>query len=237
MTYRASLNWMIVFIVAIGLVFLPQGHSAEAASINKIVKVSSTAIKEKPYSYGKKLGILRDGAKVKVHRETKSGWSEIRYKGKKAYVLSRHLQTSYNMNPNRTYVYRDSAAKQTTAYYYLGKDGAWDTWQYYIDGGEVYTFHLAENSAGLFSFWPGDEYSFTLLPYPMKTGKKWNNPEEYGITRTITSVTKTIKTPAGTFRKVIAVKSGAYTFYYAPNVGYIMGEYRGKKFEHLVKLK
>ena len=65
--------------------------------------------------------------------------------------------------------------------------------------------------------------------------ERWVGADSYS--NMIISVDKTIKTRAGTFRNVVAVKSGHYVNYYAPNVGFILTTYKGKAMYELVHLK
>ena len=240
MTYRASFSWMIIYILAIGLVFLPQGNSAEAAGTFKFVSVNNTVVKEKPYSYGKKVGTLKSGTRVTVYNDTKNGWSEIRYKNKKAYVFSRHVHISYHWNPSKVYGYEHIESGDFWIYKYLRKsNNGWDLWQEDGSGG-VTNFFMNEDHKGIHYAYSGSTsgaYS-TELQYPLKVGKKWRMKDEDGYhTLTILSVTKTITTPAGTFKRVIAVKEGDYVYYYAPNVGRILITINGYRMNQLISIK
>ncbi|OES46011.1 hypothetical protein [Domibacillus iocasae] len=58
-----------------------------------------------------------------------------------------------------------------------------------------------------------------------------------GTKKKITSVNGTLKTPAGTFKSVVTVKSeDGYVNYFAPNVGFIKGTYNGKTTSELIKV-
>lgn len=66
-----------------------------------------------------------------------------------------------------------------------------------------------------------------MLAYPIKVGQTWK-PYSFNkyITFTITSTNKTIKTPAGTFKNVVEVKSSMFNneynlYYYSSGVGLI----------------
>jgi hypothetical protein len=89
---------------------------------------------------------------------------------------------------------------------------------------ESFTEYYKEDETGLvFGIFEYD-YSFVHLVYPIKVGTTWyyTNDEGETITCTITSVTKTVKTRAGTFKNVVEVKEsdGRYR-YYAKGIGLI----------------
>jgi hypothetical protein len=61
-----------------------------------------------------------------------------------------------------------------------------------------------------------------ILKYPVHVGQTWKpNPKNH--TFRITFITETVKTPAGTFKNVIEVKSSGWdsVSYYAKNFGLI----------------
>ncbi|KXG09076.1 hypothetical protein AT864_02760 [Anoxybacillus sp. P3H1B] len=100
-------------------------------------------------------------------------------------------------------------------------------WQEVYSYGEkdyVSTESYQENQQGLVI----DEGKYSLrLVYPLKIGKQWSYVNFAGkkITCTITSLNKTVKTKAGTFKNVVEVKEsdGRYR-YYAKNLGLIKSE-------------
>ena len=63
--------------------------------------------------------------------------------------------------------------------------------------------------------------------YVAGNGKSW-----------ITSTSKTVKTPAGTFKNCIEVKNDfGYTYYYAKNVGLVQSIYKEEVISQLIKLE
>lgn len=89
------LKWIIAFALGLGVV-LPNSVTADAATkkYSATVTVKNLNAREKPSSKSKKVGTLKKGTKVTVYSKTKSGWSEIRYKKKKAYVSTKYLKIS-----------------------------------------------------------------------------------------------------------------------------------------------
>ncbi|MFJ7745388.1 PdaC/SigV domain-containing protein [Peribacillus sp. NPDC097295] len=74
--------------------FLPSTDSASAATTeNALVntKDSDLTVRKGPGTNYKKVGSLKKGKSVTVYSKTKSGWSEIRYNDKKAYVSTKYL--------------------------------------------------------------------------------------------------------------------------------------------------
>ncbi|MBS4200627.1 SH3 domain-containing protein [Bacillus sp. FJAT-49732] len=73
---------------------LPYSTPAEAAKTSTaVVNVDSNLnIRQKASASSKKVGTLKKGTKVTVYANTKSGWSEIRFKNKKAYVSTKYLK-------------------------------------------------------------------------------------------------------------------------------------------------
>lgn len=96
---------------------------------------------------------------------------------------------------------------------------------YEYDHYQYYKKYYKEDKTGLIIGNPDyEKFSFKHLVYPVKIGTTWSytNYEGKKITSKITSVTKTIKTRAGTFKNVVEVKDSDGTYrYYAKNVGLI----------------
>ena len=173
----------------------------------------------------KSVGSLKKDAGVYVYSKTKSGWSEIRYKKKKAYVMTKYLKfaNSYLMDKRKIYTYMniETGEKSKHVYdgIYKGKYN-WDKWK--VNGSDIYIVY--EHKDGLYTGWMDSEY-LVDMEYPVKVGQSWYiGYEEDNLIGRITSVSKTVKTPAGTFKKCIEVKTNdGYTTYYAPNVGFVKG--------------
>ncbi|WLV25189.1 DUF4163 domain-containing protein [Aciduricibacillus chroicocephali] len=68
--------------------------AAEAKTESAKVTVDILNVREKTSANSKKLGTLKKGEKVTVYAKTTSGWSEIRFKKKKAYVSTQYLDFS-----------------------------------------------------------------------------------------------------------------------------------------------
>jgi hypothetical protein len=106
------------------------------------------------------------------------------------------------------------------------KDGKyiWKVTYSYGGDDQNFTKYYKEDKSGLITGYLQYDYSFMNLAYPVKVGTTWTYTDNAGkkITCKITSVTKTIKTSAGTFNHVVEVKDSKGTYsYYAKNVGLI----------------
>ncbi|USK69184.1 SH3 domain-containing protein [Peribacillus asahii] len=184
----------------------------------------------------KKVGSLKKDAGVYVYSKTKSGWSEIRYKKKKAYVATKYLRfaNSYVMDKTKVYTYMEHGNKYKDVYTGKGYQG-WDEW--ITNESDIYI--VREDKNGLYLGVPEGGYN-TEIKYPIKVGKSWRN--DGGSTVRISSVSKTIKTPAGTFKNCIEVTydygdGDGSKFYYAKNVGFVKSVYKGIAINQLIRLE
>ncbi len=204
------------FLLVLSVVLQFNVSNTNAASSPKVGYVSIDSdtlnVRSGPGTKYKTVGTLKNNASVSVYSQTKSGWTEIGYKKKRAYVSSQYLRMySYLMDKTKIYTYKSEGEYYTSSY--KGKYYGWDKW---VD--EAGTYLIKEDSKGLYFGWPESEY-FRNLAYPIKVGKTWTDWE---IKKKITAVNGTLTTPAGTFKNVVTVKSSdGYTTYYAQNVGFI----------------
>lgn len=201
-------------------------------------------VRSGPGTNYKSVGSLKNNTQVTVYSQTKSGWSEIRYNKKKAYVSTKFLRMySYLMDKTKVYTFKSGGHTYRTAFKSKEKD--WDEWiEWKQNTSDDYTLAIAEDNLGLYSgekveFVASDGYDSYIefyqdLAYPIKLGKEW---DDWGTKKKITSVNGTLKTPAGTFKSVVTVKSeDGYVNYFAPNVGFIKGTYNGKTTSELIKV-
>ena len=192
----------------------------------------------------KKVGSLKKDVGVYVYSKTKSGWSEIRYNKKKAYVATKHLKfaNSYLMDKTKVYRYMTEGGI-IREYVYSGrnKDGA-DEWivkgKDIVNGQDIEA--MLENKNGLHTGYSGlegiNEY-YLELKYPIKKGQSWYEGAS-GEGVVITSVSKTVKTPAGVFKNCIEVQTyNGYKMYYAKNVGFIQAGFDGLIKYQLIRLE
>ncbi|WP_409298738.1 SH3 domain-containing protein [Peribacillus sp. SCS-26] len=213
-----------VFLVFLFSVLIPFQSTEAATAKTAYVNVGSGSlnVRSAPSTHGKVLGYYKNGTKLTVYSQTKSGWSEIRYKSKKAYVSTKYLsfKLTYLQDKNKVYVYKKSGTYYTE--YYTGKSGAWDVWTMNNEKG----FIRKEDSKGLHT---GKLYSefHTSIQYPVKINKKWLIGE--GEYRWVSATNKTVKTAAGTFSNCLETKDqSGVTAYYAPNIGLIKVYHKGK---------
>ena len=81
------------------------------------------------------------------------------------------------------------------------------------------------------------ELNIEIFPYPVKKGEKrliWINDRSYELS--VTSVTETITTPAGTFEDVVVLEVEDDTMYFAPNVGLISATSDGETIFQLTRI-
>ncbi len=251
MTTRMFTSWIMALALLVGLfVVPPESASAEKIyhSVNRnveydvkdvvrhVVMEDDTVVRNKPSSKAKRVDKLEKGTILYVYEETRNGWSEINHKGRTAYVSTKDLQVTYGLNPSLTYTYHSKEHGKDT-FKFKGERRGWNEWV--MNGNRQYPHTEKEDQYG-YHVKVGGAYSenATDLEYPVKKGLKWRvwvGADSYS--NTIISVDKTIKIKAGTFRNVVAVKSGHYVNYYAPNVGFILTTYKGKAMYELVRLK
>ncbi|KKB40930.1 S-layer homology domain-containing protein [Bacillus thermotolerans] len=128
---------------------------------------------------------------------------------------------TYAMNTNKVYHYSSYGGDVTFRYSGKKYENKWPIWDISVNGVQMTSLVNYEDSEGYYYGHPDSDLS-QMMKYPVKAGESWNaslfGEEEI---RTISSTTKTVKTPAGTFHNVVEVTSSTGIEYYAPNVGLI----------------
>ncbi|MCI2256518.1 SH3 domain-containing protein [Domibacillus sp. PGB-M46] len=227
---------ILLLIVLLSATFQFQSTSSHAAS-SKVGYVSISSgvlnVRNGPGSKYKVIGSLKNNASVSVYSQSKDGWSQIGYKKGKAYVSSQYLRM-YSYLQDKTKIYTYKSEGKTYKHSYKGK---WDKWDEWVTSSSNATYLVYEDSEGLYSGFRHSEY-YIDLAYPLKVGKSWTIGYEGEDTSSkITALNGTLKTPAGTFKNVVTVKSSdGYVSYLAPNVGFIKGVDQGKTVSELVSL-
>ena len=89
---KVFLSFMLVFTL-----FVPFSSNSEVkAASTKTAYVDVTSgtliVRSGAGTKYKKVGALKDNAKITVYSQTKSGWAEIRYNKKKAFVSTQYLR-------------------------------------------------------------------------------------------------------------------------------------------------
>ncbi|MGE8203784.1 SH3 domain-containing protein [Heyndrickxia sp. NPDC080065] len=96
------LKMLLCFILLIPIMTLSNSLLITKAATPQIGKVDlengTLNVRNGPGINNKKIGFLRNGAKVNVYNQTKSGWSEIRYNKKKAYISTQYLRFDLKMS-------------------------------------------------------------------------------------------------------------------------------------------
>lgn len=205
------------------------GNLTVAAKAKKGQEIGVYTFKNNLYGVGGNRYIKKSSA-VKYQTPSKQMLSKMK-------VVTKGLK----LNPKKTYVYYnyDDQAKDT--WRYTGTDSdRWDLWTVSRENGEKdYVAYYEDKSRMAF----GVQESEIILeiPLPLTLNKKWEffvyegDPVEKF---TVTSLSKTIKTPAGTFTNVIEIKSSfGYVDYYAEGIGLILAlDNNGNKVYELYKL-
>ncbi|WP_051591199.1 SH3 domain-containing protein [Bacillus sp. UNC438CL73TsuS30] len=243
---KSLLKLTILLSLLVGI-FLPFNIPAQAVTKSKstaTVMASILNVREKPSLNAKKIGTLKKGTKVTVYSKMNHGkWSEIRYKSKKAYVYTKYLK--FTAAKRASYL-----IDKTKIYTYTRKDGTyqliptgkkynqiWDKWYYSSKESGKQLFIVSENSKGLYTGYIDSEY-YIDIKYPAKVGQSWDVGYEGEGKARITSITKTVKTPAGTFKNCIIVKEDSgYITYFAKNIGLVKATNNGKTVTILKSLK
>ncbi|MCM3788874.1 SH3 domain-containing protein [Domibacillus indicus] len=226
-----TLAFILALSVALGL--QPAKSNAASAKVGYVSIDSGVLnVRSGPGTNYKVIGSLKNNVSVSVYSQSKSGWSQIAFKGKRGYVSSKYLRMySYLMDKTKVYTYKSGG--ETTKSVYKGKYSGWDQWSDSAAGG---TYLVYENNKGLYIGWPESEY-YMEIAYPIKTGKTWTDAFDESIVYKITGTGGTLTTAAGKFTGVVTIKSNdGYVSYYAANVGFIKGTYNGKTTSELIKL-
>ena len=99
MSYKKAPKTILSIVLALSCLafFFTNSPSVSAATTqNAVVNTKETplTVRNGPGTQYKKVGSLKKGASVTVYAKTQTGWSEIRYNSKKAYVSTRYLKFS-----------------------------------------------------------------------------------------------------------------------------------------------
>ena len=227
--------FLVVFTLIVSAAFGLHPDQSEAAGA-KVGYVSIDSgvlnVRSGPGTSYKVIGSLKNNASVSVYSQTKTGWSQIDFKGKRAYVATKYLRM-YSYLMDRTKVYTYKANGETFKSTYEGKYNGWDEWSETSTGG---TYLVYENNKGLYLGWPESEY-YTEIAYPIKVGKSWKDAFDEDIVYKIAGTGGTLTTAAGKFTGVVTIKSSAgFINYYAPNTGIIKQTANGKTISELIKV-
>lgn len=230
---------LIVFVIFISMYSVTETSKAAVTEYNATVNTVSLSVREKPSISSKKLGTFKKGTKVIVFSKTSTGWSQITYKSRKAYVSTKYLKfaPTYSPNRNKIYVYYDNNAGVSFVHKYFGTKNGWDIWNVSIETAndklELEQEKFKEDRKGMYINL-GNKTT-TQLRYPLALGKTWSGTLGNEIyTTKVTSLNKTVKTKAGTFTNVVELtttnKGKTYVgkAYFAPNVGLIKSNYSDK---------
>lgn len=214
------------FILSVFTPYLTNEAVAATKKYTATVISSSVKVRDKASTNGKVLGTLKKGTKLTVYAKTKSGWSEIRYKSKKAYVQTKSLKFttnkktttgSYSRNTKYLYTYEQIFSYPNYITYtakYTKKDK--DKYNVWEDTKKWVTAEKEkETKDGLYI--DGRK----MLSYPIKVGKKWESKD---FSFKIIAENITIETKAGKFKNVVRVDGTYYStisYYFAKGYGLV----------------
>ncbi|MFS0634875.1 SH3 domain-containing protein [Mesobacillus foraminis] len=202
-------------------------------------------VREKASASSKVVGWLRKGSVIQIY-STGKGWGEIRLNNKKAYVSLKYIKLSpvmfFKRDKAKTYTYTVYGEKRVYKYQSSSTFGTpyqWNKW--IVEAEEPAVFYERESTGELQTASENHEGKLgsptILLKYPIYLGQTWKpNPKNHSFT--VTSTAKTVKTPAGTFKNVIEVKSTGLDsiYYYAKNIGLIKSIEKGKTTQELQRI-
>lgn len=231
----ANLKPILRFVLSLSLFI---GIFSVATSSNAATQYSGTVtakilnVREKGTTSSKKVGSLPKGSIIYVYAKTKNGWSETWFKNKKAYVQTKYLKLSsklsFKKDKTKVYTFWESGSISTERY--LGRINGKDVWE---SQGEGYHIGYTEDETKNGLYYEGEGERSLVIPFPLIVGKSWYSAGEKNI---ITSLTKTVKTPAGTFKNVIEIKNGSIKYYYARSVALIKVSENSKTISQLTKI-
>ncbi|EIJ80394.1 hypothetical protein PB1_08542 [Bacillus methanolicus PB1] len=205
------------------------GNLTVAAKAKKGQEIGVYTFKNNLYGVGGNRYIKKSSA-VKYQTPSKQMLSKLR-------VITKGLK----LNPKKTYVYNNFYENVKETWHYTGTDSdKWDLWTVSRDNGEKDYYAYREDKTGM-AFGVQNSEIILEIPLPLTLNKKW----EYFVYEgdpveelTVTSLSKTVKTPAGTFTNVIEIKSSfGYVDYYAEGIGLIRAlDSKGRIVYELYKL-
>lgn len=233
---------ILAFVLILSLLTPLSTATTEAASKTYTMFVNITSghlnVRKAPSTTSKELDSneLTKGKKIQVYANVtvKKGWKMVKYKNKKAYVKAEFLRYSYLMDKTKVYTYKEDYYGTVKHVYDGVHTDGWDIWKVDNDSYRVY-----EDKNGLYSGVMGGE-NYSTIKYPIKIGQSWDmGSNGSSHTARITSVTKTIKTPADTFKNCIEVTDEFGTkSYYAKNIGIVKCVFSNGKIQtELIGLK
>ncbi|AWG44200.1 S-layer homology domain-containing protein [Priestia filamentosa] len=137
---------------------------------------------------------------------------------------NRFVTAGLKLNPRKTFVYKYPSDNYTETWRYGGKDEFGEKWTASGSEGKEY-YSYRENNKGL-DFGIQNSEILLTIPYPLKQNTKWTYQLYEGDPVTnyvVTSMNKTITTPAATFKNTIEIKDydGIY-YYYVQGLGLVL---------------
>ncbi|MFJ7680331.1 SH3 domain-containing protein [Peribacillus sp. NPDC097198] len=117
MNIKYTSKYLIVIALIFSIFSFSTSSTQAASNETKYVDITSgtLTVRSGPGTNFKKVGALKKYKKVTVYN-TKSGWSEIKYNKKKAYVSSKYLVNVYLKNSRGTYTIKDSKGSKYKVY-------------------------------------------------------------------------------------------------------------------------
>lgn len=210
---------------------------------NKAVKIY-----EKSSTKSNVMDSIKNDQGVVVLKKLNNGWSKVSIQFGTGYIPTKYLsspknntKTNYAMNTRKTYSYyspENIGSGFNTNYkakfknVYSVNKTLTDFW-YFNSEPDANGRMEYETSKGLYSGYKDTGIATLAIKYPVKLDSTWKGLD--GQTIKIVATNKTLKTKAGTFKKVVVVQDGKgknYS-YYAPQIGLIKQTFNGKTYTEL----
>lgn len=138
---------------------------------------------------------------------------------------NRTVTGGLKLNTRKTYVYNypNPTYSYTEKLNYTGTSSGKDRWTG-VDSDNVVTHYTYSETTSKFMF-DVEDYDFSsTVPYPLTLNKMWTDDSTLiPINYKVTSMNKTVTTPAGTFKNAIEIKNdlGVYD-YYVQGIGLVL---------------
>lgn len=141
------------------------------------------------------------------------------------------VSSGYSYNKDYDYVYELTENNKTTREYfnYVKTDRKGNWWFVFDEFGTgIHYVDTVDKNGFTFSGFTEDGVTIIdfHIPYPVKLGTSWSYSmmnDLSPVTYIVTSMSETIKTPAGSFDNVIVIASSdGFEYYYSPDFGHIL---------------
>ena len=227
MNIKHTSKYLIVIALILSLFSFNTPSTQAASNETKYVDITSgtLTVRSGPGTKYKKVGVMKKYAKVSVYSKTKSGWSEIRYNKKKAYVSNKYLVNVNLKNSRKSYTIKDAKGSKYKVYMIaknevkakaeFGNYGWYSVWAGAAEGDILYKgdykLYLRKNGSNKITYTGYQHKNFTynktrntiyLLPSKYK-----NQPDLFSVAEVMASNSEEAQLYYVQKGKLIKVKS------------------------------